>query len=562
MGFVRVFSASLIVSLACARITLAAGDFEDSIHLAAIPPAPPCDLVITPANATTALTQHNDLDKRVICVRPGDYRFIGKRDLRVSGTATAKRYFRYDGPEADKHPVHRSSQAIFESIRIFGSNWIVQGITVRPTDPVTTYFLPIFAGDDNVVDGNLLDGRDHQNGTQQLGVMVRGLEGDPAVRNTIQRNVIRNGDQSHNAIDYSGVNVMFGWQTGENNNWNKVLDNEIYDWGDGVAVSGISDLCDEAGQQHGTVIDGNDVYITGAKRVNCETGAAQANGACACAENGIDVKAHPSSSSAAYWTRVTNNRVWGYRPTTEAIVCGGSGSNGQAITAGSFCPRNVFVANNTVADSTIGIEAAGFDWVVAGNLVHDIRAFNGNVYSSIALLTMGATRGVIAQFNTIVRADTAYDDGSANTDMRCNVVVDAPGLLGIGRPRGANHTTAYNALYHSQEVNIAGGTNASWSTVVPSNNDDYCYWRKRFTAPERVCVPAAATTPRSPHVAHESQCNEAIGAPYGVPRITFRSRQAACGLGTELAVLLPALDLLRRRRSSRRSGSDPVRELQ
>ena len=282
--------------------------------------------------------------------------------------------------------------------------------------------------------------------------------------------------------------------------------------------------------------------------MDCQTGAADPNGQCACAENGIDVKAHPAAGPGNA-TRVTNNRVWGFRPTTEAVVCGGSGSLGQAITAGSFCPRNVFIANNIVADSTIGIEAAGSDWVVAGNLIHDTRASNGNVYGSIALLMAGDSQGFDAQFNTIVRADTAYDDGSANTDMRCNVIVDAPGRLGIGRPRGANHTTSYNALYRSQEVNIAGSTNASYGTIVPSYNEDYCYWRKRFTAPEYICVPAAATTSRSPHAANESHCDDTIGAAYGVPRITFRTKQFGCGLGTELAVLLPVLRLLRRRAS-------------
>jgi hypothetical protein len=548
MRFVRAVAAAFLVVSACAQ-TVAGSGFEDSPHLAPIPAPPPCDVVITPQNASTTLTQHNDPDKRVFCVRPGDYRFIGKRDLRESGTPGARRYLRYDGTNAALPAIHRSQQAIFESIRIFGNWWVVQGLTIRPSDPATSYFLPVWAGDDNVIDGNLLDGRDHPNGSIQIGVLIRGFDGDPALRNSVQRNVIRNGDQSHQAIDYGGVNVMFGWEPGENNNWNKVLDNEIYDWGDGVAVSGISEVCDEPGQQHGTIIDGNDVYITGAKRVDCQTGAADWNGDCACAENGIDVKAHPAPH-LANWTRVTNNRVWGYRPTTEALVCGGSGANGQAILGGNTCPRHVFVANNIAADSTVGISAAGSDWIVAGNLIHDVRTSNGHVYGSIALFPAPTATRLSVQFNTIVGVDTAYEDASANTDTRCNVVVESPGLRGIGWPRGANHVTPYNATYAASEPNISGSPHATYPAVTQSRNVEFCYWRKRWTAPERVCVPAAATTAASPHRMNAAQCDEGIGASFGVPVVTYhKPTTSGCGLGAEVLGALAVVRGLRRRLS-------------
>ncbi|RIK92430.1 MAG: hypothetical protein DCC71_24490 [Proteobacteria bacterium] len=482
----------------------------------------------------------------MFCVRPGDYRSYGNRDLRVSGTQSARRFLRFDTPDGSVPAIKRSQQAFFESIRVLGNWWVVQGLAIQPRNSETSWFLTIYGGDHNVVDGNLIDGRDHWNGPHQVAVVVRGLYGDPGNYNTVQRNVIRNGDRSHNANDYTGVQISMGWEPGEDNNWNKVLDNEIYDWGDGISVSGVSSSCNEAGHQHGTIIDGNDVYLTSAKRVNCATGANDPNGGCACAENGIDVKANPSGDAGS-WTQITNNRVWGFRPTTTAATCGGSGATGQAITAGSHCPRNVFIARNIASESVIGIAAAGSSWIVAGNLIHNIRAYDSSRQQPIALLMADESSGFSAQFNTIANSASAYDDGSDNTDTRCNVLVNTPGSTGIAQRRGYNHVTTYNSLYQSRDLNIVGSTNVSYSSLSTSNNADYCYWRKRWTQSEIVCVAKAATTEYSPHRANASRCNVGLGAPFGMPYIGFVERPAGCGLGGEGAFAVAGMHLLRRR---------------
>jgi hypothetical protein len=372
--------------------------------------------------------------------------------------------------------------------------------------------------------------------------VIVGSTGRPSTHNTIQRNVIRNGDQTHQAIDYDGVLIASGFALGEDNDYNAVLDNEIYDWGDAVAVAGYTLDCSDPGVQHGTLIDGNDAYLTPAKYVDCNTGASDPNGQCACAENAFDLKADPGSDPA-WWTRVTNNRAWGYRPTTEAVVCGGSGALGQAITAGTVCPTNIFIARNIVADSTIGIEVVGSDWIVAGNLIHDIQPSNSEMWGTMALFVSDDASYVNVQWNTIVDSMNAYDDHADYVDTRCNTMIRTPGW-GAGMPRGVSHVTAYNYLYEASALNFVGSSNQSFPTALASMNQALCYKRKRWTGEETVCVPDGATTQMSPQVLATPYCDSSIGAPFGMSTIgywTTPQQSGSCGVGGELVGVLAVL---------------------
>jgi len=539
-----------VVALALAVVAPAGGsEFQSSPHLVPLVDPPSCDVVVTPANAATTLNLFNDPAKRVFCVDPGDYRSAGLIWLYRSGTPATPRVLRFNGPGATK-AIQRSQQAIFEQLQISGSWWVVQGLTFRPRDPETTAIVAVSPGDHVVLDGNLIDGIEHPNGASQVGVLIVGSSGDPATHNTVQSNVIRDGNQSRLPIDYTGVLIASGFNAGENNDWNAVLDNEIVDWGDGIGLGGYTSDCSEPGLQHGTVIDGNDIYVRSGKRVDCASGEPDPAGDCSCTENGIDVKPDPGADPAL-WTRVTNNRVWGFRPASPAAACGGSGALGQAITAGNQCPGHVFVARNLVGDSTIGIEAVGPGWIVAGNLLHDIRAADGNPYTTAAILPTAGATALDIQFNTIVRADVAYDDTSNDTETRCNVVLDSPALTGPGQPRGANHTTLDNWLYQAPGYNFGAG-NPSFASVVQSQNADLCYWRRRWTGAERVCVGWAATTPQSPHSGQTLSCDAAIGAPFGMPTIGWWKRDTAgCGIGAELVAVLAVVS---RRRRYHRAG--------
>jgi hypothetical protein len=390
---------------------------------------------------------------------------------------------------------------------------VIQGLTIQPRDPATGSFVSILGGDRNVLDGNLIDGSSQRNEAPQRGLVIGSLQDDPAIRNSVQRNVIRSGNRSRLPLDYSAVAVAGSIYSGANNDFNEILDNEIYDWGDGVQLTGGSD-CNDVARPRGTLIDGNDIYVTGAKRVDCADGSPDPDGQCSCSENGIDVKADPGTDTR-FWTRITNNRLWGFRPTGRT-GCGGSGSNGQAINAGNECPGHVLVANNVISDSSVGISMWGPQWTVVGNLFHEIRKTSLPSGAGIAILPLSGATGLQVQFNTIVGVDGAYDDASDNTDTRCNVVVENLAVKGAGSPRGSNHSTRYNFLYHSPPANFVGATNQSFVDSEASRNQQYCFWRRRWTHPEYFCIPSAHTTLQSPQFPAAGKCRSDLGLPFGL----------------------------------------------
>ena len=241
-----------------------------------------------------------------------------------------------------------------------------------------------------------------------------------------------------------------------------------------------------------------------------------------------------------------HNRVWGFRPTSAAANCGGSGANGQAIDAGSFCPEHVLVANNVIFDSTQGVTVAGSSWIIAGNLIHDIRVSDGRYNNgAMAILPSSEATDVRIEFNTVVDVDNSYDDRSSNTDTRCNAVINDQDVVGIGGSRGLNHSTEHNFLYQSPVGSFLGSTNESYASAAESGNSEYCFWRKRWTAPERICIPLANTTASSTHEASVASCDPDLLAPFGMAAVSYPSSPApeplAAWLGGASLVTLGAL---------------------
>ena len=547
------------IALVGARSAVAIGVFSDSPYLESIPASGACDAIVDESVAPATLNALlNDPGKRVFCVEPGDYRAAGKLRIMASGTQQERRFLRFDPHDGKRNAVQRSERALFESLQIWGSWWVIQGLTIQPRDGMTDWFVAIFRGDHNILDGNLIDGIEHvPQAPMQDAVVVAGSNGDPATFNTLQANVVRNGNQGRRPGDYAGIAVVWGNSPGEDNDFNKVLDNEVYDWGDGIQVSGYMEDCSEPGVQHGTVIDGNDVYITGAKRIDCSTGTLDPAGECACAENAIDVKSK-AGAAVDLWTRITGNRTWGFRPTSATADCGGSGANGQAIAAGSHCPEHVLVARNIILDSTTGIAVAGSSWTIAGNLIHDIRAAGGPPAfggGSRAILPTAYATDVLIEFNTVVNVDNAYDDQSTNTDTRCNAVINEEATLGTGGLRGASHSTAYNFLYAASAGNFLGNTNESFASATESGNTTLCFWRKRWTSPERVCIPFASSMASSPHEAAVANCDPDLLAPFGMEPISYPStlipEPVAAWADGASVVALGALAKRRRRKLQR-----------
>jgi hypothetical protein len=488
-----------VVVLAVALAVSAHEAFATSPDRRPVPDPGPCDVVLTVADAPRLQSLLNDAALRVFCVEPGDYRSAGLVIVFASGTESERRYLRFHDSEV-RPAIERTEQAIFESLRFRGSWWVIQGITLQPrTAARSILFLGIEGGDHNVVEYCLVDGIDYPAEGMHAGIKVAGYEGDPGTYNVIRWNVVRRGNQTRIPVDYSGVSITRATSPGEDNDFNQILDNEIYDWGDGIALQGNGEDCDVPGRAHGTLIDGNDIYITPDKRANCD-GTPNPEGECSCSENAIDLK-HDPGPDPALWTRITNNRTWGFRPTSTPS-CGGSGSNGAAIQAGSICVGHVLVAGNFVGDSRMGIKPASTGWVIAGNLLYDVGR---------GIFPIPDTTELAVEFNTIVDADHAYDDNASHTTTRCNAVIDDLGADDGANPRGEDHESSYNYLYAASPRNFDGPTNELFVAVAESANSERCFWRKRWTDPELVCIPLAEATDQSPHAAAVPACGSVAG---------------------------------------------------
>jgi hypothetical protein len=493
-----------------------------------VPEPPPCDIVITPANADRNLALLNRAGLRVFCVEPGDYRAFGHLELMASGTEDARRWLRLNVPHPAPPAAHQTERAIFHGLLMnTASWWVIEGITIQPTGYQNlAYLIAIFGGSHNVLERNLVDASLQPNRMRQSGVILRATGGGaPSTWNFVQGNVIRGGNASRLFVDYTGVNIPSEAIAGANNDSNRVLDNEIYDWGDGIQVEAAS-TCDDPAVPRGTIIDGNDIYITADKRVRCSDGAPDPFGECSCSENGIDIKSQ-GGPDPAHWTQITYNRLWGFRPTLRDVPsCGGSGSRGQAITAGNACAARVFVAGNAITDSTVGVMSEGGEWRVVGNLLSEIRtadAEHGNQGRAIYPLS-GASSHV--QFNTVVAVDNAYQDTAEYVTAQCNAVVHDRGVLGASGPRGLGHVARHNFLYESSSPNLDDVTNQVFATDVESQNAPLCFTRKRLTAPEEICVPFGDVGKKSPHKTVPAACSSDLGADFGMPGIGYPNAKA------------------------------------
>jgi hypothetical protein len=493
-----------------------------------VPEPPSCDIVITPANADRNLALLNRPELRVFCFEPGDYRAARYLVLRSSGSEYARRWLRLNASFPTTPAIRQTERAIIHGLMLDRASWwVIEGLTIQPTGAQDLpYLVTISGGSHNVLERNLLDASQQINQTLQSGVVLGATStGVPSTWNSIQNNVIRGGNASRLGTDYTGVNIPHDDVPGGNNDFNRILDNEIHDWGDGVQLSA-SNSCDDAAVARGTIIDGNDIYVTADKRVRCSDGSPDPSGECSCAENGVDVKSS-AGPEPAQWTQITNNRLWGFRPTLRDVPsCGGTGSRGQAITAGNACAANVFVASNAILDSTVGVLTEGPNWLIVGNLLTEIRAAdeaNGNF--GVALYPLEGP-GVRVQFNTVVGVDNAYEDAGSDIVTQCNAVIHDVAAHGPGGRRGSNHVTDHNFAYEAPSPNFVGSTNRSFATDAESENRELCFTRKRWTGPEDVCIPFGEVGKKSPHAVVPAACSSDLGADFGLPGIGYPNAKA------------------------------------
>jgi hypothetical protein len=239
----------------------------------------------------------------------------------------------------------------------------------------------------------------------------------------------------------------------------------------------------------GTLIDGNDIYLTSALYSNC-SGRRDPRGQCACAENAIDLKSGAENSARPFV--ITNNHIWGWKKTDKQ--CGGSGSWGSAI-IGHYKLKNVVIKHNTIFDSQRGItlSTGPRNITITSNLMHGI---NSRVKKeSAALVTTSDVSNVVMNGNTIVDAGSWITLRAGRSKLECNVIIGSGPAAG-GR---GNNTVGRNSYYRSIPGVVSGNGDVVFDLERDSSNVDSCFTVKRISGGKKVCLSYGKSSKSSPH---------------------------------------------------------------
>lgn len=426
----------------------------------------------------------NDAAYRVFCVAPGDYRGIGNLYLDADGTSAAPRYVRYYDPSQptdERHPVQQaaSERAIIATV-VFAdaSYWVFDRLTVTGDWEVVRFD----AGSEHNVLNRVL--------VETSAVMVRHGAHDNTVQNSVLRNAPKVPGGDRVCMVLSGSNndndvVIHG---------TRIVNNEIYDCTDGIQawrVGGSTHPIDFGG----TIIDQNDIYLTDGMYTDCN-GNLDPQGDCACAENAIDLKA--AGTDSTNYLQVSNNRMWGFKPTDTA--CGGTGSGGAAsvvhMTANYTLYQGNIIWNVPRAMTFLNDHHSAID-----NVIWNVHRND----EGTAIYPDGPNceiyRNVIID---VERWAAAYGD---NGDYRCNTLIAA----GRRTAAGANIQADYNFYYDADQMTLPGDHDIVRDQASDAEHTDLCFPVRRWTGPEEVCIPNGSPTAASPHAAADA-CDPQLGA--------------------------------------------------
>lgn len=425
----------------------------------------------------------DDPTLRVFCVRPGDYAGVGPIRLRVGGSAERPRVLRFDDPASPTppHPVRqaRAQRAIVRSLDLRGADhWWIDGLTVQsPSGPGV-----LVADSDHVILNRMLV----QDGSSNL-VRIVGTSSHGLIQNSVVRRT-RLAPQDRGCVTYENPGPGLRQQG------NRLVQNEIYDCTDGVQLH-LPSGATEGGHFPGLVIADNDIYLTPARYTDCR-GTLDPDGPCGCAENGIDVKIGGLGSAPAEIVSIRANRIWGWRETDhgprgdDVARCGGSGSWGDLLQVHTL-GAHVEIRGNRLLDGPRGVWLGGaaHHVSVTGNHFHALdRGFSQN---SFALGVGGDDNRVLG--NVVVDSGRWLGvlEEAENTRVHCNVVVDS-GPMGARLP--PESTSFARNTFYGTERSVAVGPGDRVLPDGPAPPSPLCFWRRRWTGPEQVCIPHGIPT--------------------------------------------------------------------
>lgn len=452
-----------------------------------------CDQIVSASTPWSSINWSNN----TICLEAGDHSGKGPLTLGASGSSGNRKVLRYYSSSDNGLPPWKQSsgeRARLERLVLNGTdNWIVHRLTFDGTGGYPGINFERNSGaENNIVDRVLVQ--------HQYNSLVHLQQGNP--NNTIQNSVLR-----ASGVNFAENNCLeLGASSGT-----RVVNNEIYDCNKAISSGGGNPTL------LGVRIENNDLYVSPAVYSDCSGNYTpnNSNSACAANEAIISLKAGGDSNNP---TSIVHNRLWGARngdgvllgPVNTGEAPGISVSNdidqsGNPLYNGA---DYLLIANNIIWDMQAGIA----NWwgvpdhvSIIGNLFHDIRTFQSS-FTSYAL-RLNQVSNFEIYFNTFINAGTWFQIGSnvANSDIRCNLVIDSGGRSG-----GVSGTTVVdsNAFYNTPSYVANGSRVLSYNSSASAQHTEFCFKRKLLTGPEDVCLPKAKPTSLSPHL---RACDAAVG---------------------------------------------------
>lgn len=465
--------------------------YEKSISL------PKCDTSKSDVKIISSNSDWSDINSskyRVYCVKPGNYTGVGQIVVTQSGSSSSKRYMIYysDG-DAGKSPWKLSAdeRATVNALSFEGAGWwVVDRITATNSNYKISgkKLLDVVNKSNDIVFNRLLLEKNND-------ALFRITEGARDI--TLQNSVLRHTKLSNNKL-YNCIYLAARDAAGSTVHPH-IVNNEIYDCPvDGVQINSVTKKTGPQVGFDGMVFENNDIYITPDLYTDGK-GNLDRNGPYACAENAIDIKITRVQPGEEL-TRVIHNRLWGYRTAEpDTGICDPNGSPAApAIAIHHTYTDYILFKDNIILDSENGIYIAKpgpNNLSFIGNLFYDVA----NKKNPRGAMIFQRGSNIEAYYNVVVGPSTYLEGGASKIDMRNNTLVNS-GNWKSPDFSSSGSSVRNNAYFNTKVYNgdADKGNNLVKSSASESRNSQFCFYRKRLTNPEQICVPYVIPSTNSP----------------------------------------------------------------